>query len=236
MPEVSVIIPTYNCKEYLSRCLNSWKKQTIKDIEIIVVDDGSSDNSLQFLEKQTGISVISYSDNKGANYARNRGMEKATGRYIFFSDADAYVRPNLLEVSLHILKTKRQYKWIYYNFVTLEDGNRIKYQFPDYDYELLKVENYISFMSLIDRKIMPEKLDESLYRLQDWDLFLTLGKQGFRGYHLKKVFFTAYIRPEGITRQKNTNIIADYEVREKHKLYISKELRERYEELRNNNN
>lgn len=90
--KVSVIIPVYNAEQYLRQCLDSVVNQTLKEIEIICVDDCSSDHSLDILEsyaKNDGrIRIISYDENKSASQARKDGVKMASGRYIMFVDAD----------------------------------------------------------------------------------------------------------------------------------------------------
>jgi glycosyltransferase involved in cell wall biosynthesis len=94
MPKVSIVIPVYNVEKYLRQCLDSVVNQTLKDIEIICVNDGSTDNSLQILEeyanKDDRIKIIN-KDNGGLSSARNAGLEIATGVYIGFVDSDDYI-------------------------------------------------------------------------------------------------------------------------------------------------
>lgn len=94
-PKVSIIVPIFNVEQYLNRCINSIVNQTIKDIEIILVDDGSSDNSLAICEewrtKDKRIKVIHKNFNEGLGMARNSGLEICTGEYITFCDSDDYV-------------------------------------------------------------------------------------------------------------------------------------------------
>ena len=100
MPKVSVIIPVYNVEQYLSKCLESIINQTLQDIEIICINDGSTDNSLQILEeyaqKDSRIIVINQ-QNQGVGEARNKGLEIARGDYIWFVDSDDYVERNGLD-------------------------------------------------------------------------------------------------------------------------------------------
>lgn len=98
--KVSVIIPIYNVEKYLRQCLDSVVNQTLKDIEIICVDDGSSDNSLSILSEYEGkyenVKVIKQA-NAGAGAARNNGMRIAKGEYLLFLDSDDFFEHNMLE-------------------------------------------------------------------------------------------------------------------------------------------
>jgi glycosyltransferase involved in cell wall biosynthesis len=98
---ISVIIPIYNTESYLSRCLKSVCSQTLSDIEIICINDGSTDKSAgiikKFAEKDKRIKVITQ-PNKGLSAARNIGLDSCQGDYIFFLDADDYLQPQALEI------------------------------------------------------------------------------------------------------------------------------------------
>ena len=98
-PKVSVIIPVYNVEDYLCKCLDSLINQTLKSIEIICVDDGSTDRSLEVLKKYAikdeRVFVIQQKNNH-AGVARNRGLEIARGEYVIFLDSDDYFEEELL--------------------------------------------------------------------------------------------------------------------------------------------
>ncbi len=95
--KVSIIVPVYNVEKYLERCLNSLINQTLKEIEIICINDGSKDNSLKILErysqKDNRIIIID-KKNEGQSIARNIGIEKASGEYIGFVDSDDWIDLN----------------------------------------------------------------------------------------------------------------------------------------------
>lgn len=101
MYKVSVIIPVYNAEKYLKKCIDSVLSQTLKEIEIILVDDGSTDNSSQILDeyakKHNNLKVI-HQQNSGPAKARNVGIENATGEYIGFVDSDDYLASNMYEL------------------------------------------------------------------------------------------------------------------------------------------
>ena len=98
--KVSIIVPVYNVEQYLERCLNSLINQTLKDIEIICVNDGSKDNSGKILEeyaqKDNRIIIINQ-ENQGLSIARNNGMDIAKGKYIGFVDSDDWVDLDFFE-------------------------------------------------------------------------------------------------------------------------------------------
>lgn len=100
MAQVSVIIPVYNAEQYLEKCIGSITAQTLEDIEILCVDDGSTDGSLVLLKKLQAadgrIRVITQ-PNGGAGAARNTGLRHAAGKYLSFLDADDFFEPNMLE-------------------------------------------------------------------------------------------------------------------------------------------
>lgn len=101
MPKVSVIIPVFNTEKYLRKCLDSVCNQTLSDIEIICVDDCSTDNSLNILKeyasKDNRIKLIEFKENKGAAVARNTGIIEAKGEYLGFIDSDDYIDQNFYE-------------------------------------------------------------------------------------------------------------------------------------------
>ena len=101
MPKVSIIVPVYNVEKYIEKCLESLVNQTLEDIEIIVVNDGTKDNSkekiLQYLEKNPQKIVYLEKENGGLSDARNYGMKVAKGEYIAFLDSDDYIEKNMYE-------------------------------------------------------------------------------------------------------------------------------------------
>jgi glycosyltransferase involved in cell wall biosynthesis len=101
MPGISIIIPVYNSEKYLRACLDSALAQTLEDIEILCVDDGSKDGSADIIrdyQKRTDRIVLLQQENRGAAAARNRGLERAEGEYIFFLDSDDRIAaPDTLE-------------------------------------------------------------------------------------------------------------------------------------------
>lgn len=109
-PKVSVIIPVFNVEKYLRQCLESVLNQTLRDIEVICVDDGSTDDSTKILKEYADsderVKVI-YQENKGAGAARNTGMHAAKGQYLFFMDSDDYCAADFLSKTTAYADKKR---------------------------------------------------------------------------------------------------------------------------------
>lgn len=100
-PKISIIIPVYNVEKYLNRCIESVVNQSFKELEIILVDDGSPDNCPKMCDdwatKDSRIKIV-HKKNEGLGLARNTGMQHATGEYIAFIDSDDYVDLNMYEI------------------------------------------------------------------------------------------------------------------------------------------
>jgi len=123
---VSVIIPTYNRAHYLGEAIESILNQDIQDcrIEILVVDDGSTDNTQEVLQKYTHKIRYIYQDNRGAGPARNRGIDEATGEWISFLDSDDRWLPEKLTLQFKVLDAFPDYKAIHSEF-NIFDGTKI---------------------------------------------------------------------------------------------------------------
>lgn len=102
MVRFSFIVPVYNAEKYLKRCLDALLKQSFKDFEIILIDDGSKDNSVniikEYQEKNRNIVLYENKENKGVSYSRNVGIQNAQGEYLVFCDADDWYAENTLEI------------------------------------------------------------------------------------------------------------------------------------------
>jgi len=95
VPKFSLIVPVYNVEKYIKKCLDSIFKQSFKDFEVIVVNDGTKDNSMDIVRKYN-VKIIEQ-ENQGLSEARNSGVKKATGEYLVFVDSDDYIEKDLLK-------------------------------------------------------------------------------------------------------------------------------------------
>ncbi len=108
MKKVSVIIPAFNCEKFINKCINSILEQTYKSIQIIIVNDGSSDNTKNICEnfvKDNGNIILINKENEGPAIARKVGLEKADGEYISFIDSDDYIDSNFYKKLVDTLES-----------------------------------------------------------------------------------------------------------------------------------
>ena len=122
--DVSIIVPVYNAEKYLQECIDSLINQTKKDIEIILVNDGSTDGSRNIIErnckKYDNITFIDQ-ENKGVCVARNKGIEAAKGEYIGWLDSDDMLKPQAIERLYKTMKEKNA-DYGYYNICFYPNG------------------------------------------------------------------------------------------------------------------
>lgn len=124
MPDISVIIPAYNVEKYIEECFESVLKQTFRSFEIICINDGSIDRTIEIIEKyailDSRIKIINHSKNQGQSAARNIGLKEAHGKYIFFLDSDDMIIPETFE-ELFFCAEKNKVDIIFFNMDRLYD-------------------------------------------------------------------------------------------------------------------
>ena len=128
-PKISIIIPVYNAGKYLEKCLESVKHQTLGQIQIICVNDCSTDNSQAIIEKylyDKRFKLVNLKKNRGPGYARNKGLEKAKGDYIMFLDPDDWLNKNACEVAYSQISTNNNDYVVFGYSEFNEDTNEYK--------------------------------------------------------------------------------------------------------------
>ncbi|MBN3895829.1 MAG: glycosyltransferase [Nostoc sp. NOS(2021)] len=187
LPIISVIIPAYNSEKTIKETIQSVLNQNFTDFELIVINDGSQDSTLEVVTQiqDPRIKVFSYS-NAGGNVSRNRGLDRAGGEFVSFLDADDLWTPDKLQSQLKALQenvtAKVAYSWTDYideNSEIVLSGKRINVN--ENVYEKLLLNNFLENGSnpLICRKalITLGGFDESLSAAQDWDMWLRLASK-----------------------------------------------------------
>lgn len=189
---ISVIIPVFNQADKIGATLESITKQSNQDLEVIIVNDGSSDKLDEALDnffrnnKVSNRWFVINQSNHGAPHARNRGFEKSQGDLVFFCDADAVLIPDALATMKASLFEHPEASYIYSSFLW---GKKL-FKVGPFSSDKLRQGPCIHTMSLIRREHFPKQgWDESVRKLQDWDLYLSMLEEGHIGFWIDKVLF-----------------------------------------------
>lgn len=187
---VSVIIPTHNRANLLLRAIKSVQEQTIKDLEIIVVSDGSTDDTADVMKKISNednrINYISYFPGHNGNYARNRGIMAAKGDYIAFLDDDDEWLPMKLEMQLEVMNSQPDVVLVYTGVKHIYVDEGVEYtSLPKKQGDLSKeilLGNWIGSTStvLLRKEVLDKSgvFDEDLEARQDYDLWIRIAQYG----------------------------------------------------------
>lgn len=221
--EISVIIPTYNVEEYIEESLNSIINQTFKDIEIICINDGSQDNTLNILKeyetKDSRIKVINQ-ENNGPSSARNKGLEAAKGEYILFLDSDDFIDSNALTELYDIAKEKNTDLIIFKSKNFINDPNEpFEEQYNEMEQiparfknELFSFEDLLEDFSRIDVTVSTKFFKHDLIKNVRFDEDVIFEDNLFtmdyifranRIYFYDKVLHHRRLRPNSIITDKN---------------------------------
>ncbi len=207
-PRISIIIPCFNGEKYIRETLDCLQKQTIDDWECVIVNDGSTDNSLEILKEYAAMdSRYKYIDkkNEGPAIARNTAIAASSGKYILPLDADDLIAPSYAEKAIDYLETHQKCKLVYCKAQFFGNRNGIV-NLPVYSFKELPYENSI-FCSCIYRK---GDFDKTLgynpnmaFRNEDWDFLLSFLDENDDVFCLPETLF--FYRQHGVTRNHNAN-------------------------------
>jgi glycosyltransferase involved in cell wall biosynthesis len=191
---VSVVIPCYNHARFLRESVESVKQQTYKNVEIIVVDDGSTDETKAVSATLEGIQYI-YQQNQGLSAARNTGLQQSRGEYVVFLDADDYLYPDAVKTNVDYLQ--RNASWA---FVSGWHDKVDEWKFPIEQDELsvIKGDHYLNLLQgnyigmhatvMYTRWVLEEfKFDTSLKACEDYDLYMRITRKYPVGDHDRKI-------------------------------------------------
>lgn len=211
-PLISVIVPVYNVESYLDACLDSIKQQAYQNLEIIVVEDCSTDSSSTVLQshlKDERVKLIQHAKNSGLSAARNTGIEAATGEYIMFVDSDDIIAPRLIDACLDCMKSTTA-DLVTYDFTPFEDGvSAAELPYPSSNLKYEKVatdEDYFNHPHFAWLKFIRSSVVKSaaltfpvgLY-YEDWPFHWELGLSTKNRFHLPVGFYLYRQRGNSIT-------------------------------------
>lgn len=225
---ISVIIPTYNREDTIVESVKSVLNQTYKNLELIIVDDASTDNTLKVLSdiKDDRLSIYPQTVNQGANYCRNYGISKAKGRYVSFNDSDDIWHRKKLEVCLNMLVNKNA-DVVFSSFFRIYKGKKEiypKYNLNSYENKyrtLLLNGNCVSTQTLLMKRecMLDTPFDDDMPKLQDWDLAIRLAKK-YKLYFIEEPLVDTFLQKNSLSF-KQKDFEATSMLLKKHEFYIN---------------
>jgi glycosyltransferase involved in cell wall biosynthesis len=193
---ISVIIPSYNYGKYLREAVESVIGQTYQNYEIIIINDGSTDNTKEVAESliakypNFAIRLIHQKNSGQPAISRNRGIFEANGEYILCLDADDMLQPTMLEKCLNVLERDRNIAIAYTDRQDFDGVDQIV-QAKNYDFSQLKYANHISYCALF-RKEVWDKIGgyrTNIKGCEDWDFWVAAGAKGYFGRRIPEPLF-----------------------------------------------
>ncbi len=193
-PIISVIVPCYNQSLYIKDCLLSVKKQSYENWECVIVDDGSTDESVaiieDFIKNEPRFNLI-MQQNMGVCIARNNAINKSKGKYILPLDGDDVIGETYLEKGVNCFENNTELSAVYCKAKLFGNRNE-NWEFPDYSFKLLLQQN-ILFSSTIFKKSDYNKIqgfDPKMKKgLEDWEFWISLLNSESKVYRLNDVLF-----------------------------------------------
>jgi glycosyltransferase involved in cell wall biosynthesis len=227
LPLVSVIIPTYNRAQLLSRAVRSVLDQTYQNLEITIVDDASSDQTGEILKqfRDPRIKYLRHEENKGGSASRNTGIRVARGKYIGFLDDDDEWMPSKLECQVEHLENNGRVDVVYTGLSVrdLKSGKRVGKVVPQKKGVIfgdLLGDNYVGTTSSVlirrERLEIDNLFDEGMPSCQDWDMWLNLSKKCMFDY-IQEPMVIYHIHEERITTYDESALLGRKMIFEKYK-------------------
>ncbi|MDA7655075.1 glycosyltransferase [Akkermansiaceae bacterium] len=223
MEKISVITPSYNSEKTIEECIRSVIAQNYRNLEHIVIDDCSSDDSLLIIEKLASsyphLRIVRNLKNRGPAEARNRGLELAKGNLICFLDSDDVWLKNKLATQVEIAKLKK-YPLIcggYFKFKGDDDSFSIIHKkLIEISFNKMKYSNWIYTSSvMVDKRLTGEfKMDQDLY-YDDYGCWLVIIRKFGPAYYLPREVFKYRITTKSVSRNKLTSAVKTMQVYEK---------------------
>lgn len=213
---ITIILPTYNRAELITRAIKSVLGQTYRNLELLIVDDASQDNTedVVALFKDERIRYIKLKQNGGACRARNIGIQEAKGEYIAFLDSDDLWVPHALETLLRYIEEK-QSDMVFSKFSYVDNKNRLQV-IPNISvnenelYQQLLEDNFIANGAALLKAncLKKESFDKELKRFQDWDLYLRIIKS-YKCSFCDEVLLNVFYQPVSITSKASKRAVKE---------------------------
>lgn len=221
-PKVSIVLPTYNGAKYIRQSIDSCLKQTYQNIELVIVDDGSTDETSEIINsyKDERIKYLKHEKNKGLPHALNTGLSNTTGEYVTWTSDDNFYAEDAIEKMLSLLKDKNSF-FVYCDFYQFKDDdlrNQNMVMLPD----LVTLENgnMIGPCFLYSRKVMETigEYDHETELAEDYDYWIRVSKK-FPLCHLNEAVYFFRVHNKSLYRSRFYEVkIVDFLVRIKNNI------------------
>lgn len=235
---ISVIVPVYNCEKYINKCVDSITNQSYHNIEIILIDDGSTDNSYNICKIISDFDrriKLFHTRNFGVSHARNLGIEKSTGEYLLFIDSDDFIKYNMIEKMYNNIK-KYDADIAICNVAIVDENNNIIFKPKDRNNTIImNTKEYVSNLynkqtingypvnKLMKRSSISDcRFDEKIKHLEDWDFLCRMSKNVTRVVYDQNDFYYYYVsRNNSAVHQKfNESWTTDLLARERNIKFV----------------
>ncbi|WP_375491617.1 glycosyltransferase family 2 protein [uncultured Jatrophihabitans sp.] len=197
---VTIVIPAYNYGRFLAEALDSALAQTYPDVEVIVVDDGSTDDTAAVAARYADRISYVYQANAGAASARNTGACQANGEYVIFLDADNMLDEHYIEKTLGVLGQQPPSVGYVYTQLARFGAEEGISQYPGFLLDYLRVRNYIDACCLLRASVLADhRYDTRFTALEDWDFYLSLAEDGIVGLLLNEPLLLYRVHADGVS-------------------------------------
>ena len=233
MPQISIIVPTYNSENYVNNLIKSINNQTFQDYEVIIIDNLSSDKTFDKIKKED----LFYNkckfypiNNEGCiAKSRNYGIQKSNGKYIAFHDSDDFWYNNKLEICLNEINNK---DFVYHDLRINNKNNLLDFR-KLYSYDLSSINGFnemmtksnpISTSSVMCKRSIFEKIkfseDKRLITVEDYDCWINISKNEYKFKYIQKVLGSYYINSENTSKTHKLNNYKYLRIFNKYRKYL----------------
>ena len=223
MPRVSVLIPTFNCAQYLGRAINTALDQTYRDIEVIIVDDGSTDETKEVVSQFGGKVSYHYQPNKGLSVARNVTLGQASGEFFAYLDADDMWYPQKLEREVAFLDANPDCGFVHSDISVINEDDEILYRRFNQDtgrkvpvgdcIQDLVQRCHVQILTVLERQVCSEtagNFDPRLLVAQDYFRWIMIASHGWRVGYLDEPL-ALYRWRKGSLMSNRHRLVEDFE-------------------------
>ncbi|MGH2079303.1 glycosyltransferase [Aerococcus urinaeequi] len=225
MVKISVIMGAFNCENTITEALDSLWNQTFQDFEVVICDDGSTDNTLEILKKieksnSHKVKLLFNEKNQGLNYTLNKCLKAAQGELIARMDADDISLPNRFETQLLFLQTHEEIDFVSSNMIYFDEtgdwGKSSLKKNPE-PHDFVKNSPFAHAPVIIRReayeKVEGYTVEDSLLRVEDYHLWIKLYSEGFKGANIEEPLYKMRENKSAYSRRTFKNRINDARVR-----------------------